>query len=191
MLRNGWVAERAGEFVSLRGRHIASWTGVEMALRDNAPGGAPQFDDPQVPCLQLLGLQASLQDGGVLSVTTYHDDDCFGLRSCLEAKLGDDNAPWEGIYRRRPLAELPAGAVGEVSVFADEGVIAEVRLEIGTRPLLLIAGELDETPAGALLFHRLDESVLVFTDPAATEAVPWTTSRRDLALIQADGPARR
>lgn len=70
-----------------------------------------------------------------------------------------------------------------MTVFADEGVLAEVHLRIDGRSLLLIAGELAETPAGtllftghqattSLLFHRLNESVLACTDPAAVERAP-------------------
>lgn len=62
-------------------------------------------------------------------------------------------------------------------------------LRIGGRPLLLVAGELEETVEGGLLFHRLDESVLVFTDTAAAGVVPWTTSRR--GLVRIDEGSRR
>lgn len=179
-----WVVARSRDFASLRGRRVESWVGVEMALRESVPGGGPQFDDPEVACLQLWGLQAFLDDGGVLSVTTHQDDDVFGLwpRPRPEPKI-QDGGLWDGIYRWRPLAELPTGKVEYVAAFLDEGLLAEVGLRIDARPLLLVAGELEETFGGGLLFQRLDESVLAFTDPAAAVHAPWTTSRRGLALI--------
>lgn len=171
------MAERAREFESWRGRRVLSWVGVEMALRENAAGGGPRFEDPEVPCLQLFGLQASLDDDSAPSVTTYQDDAEFGLRAWADARF-PDGEKWDGIYRWRALTELPLGQVEEVDVVVDEGVLAEVCLRIGARPLLLVAGELDETVAGGLSFHRLDESVLAFTDPGDAERVPWTPPRR-------------
>jgi hypothetical protein len=41
MARVGWTAEVAGAFTWLRGARVASWTGVEMALREEGPGGGP------------------------------------------------------------------------------------------------------------------------------------------------------
>ncbi|MEU3765048.1 hypothetical protein AB0E55_08300 [Amycolatopsis keratiniphila] len=56
------------------------------------------------------------------------------------------------------MAELPLAQVEHVAVFADEGVLAQAKPEIGERPLLLIAGALDEKDAKERLFHALDES---------------------------------
>ncbi|RZS44976.1 hypothetical protein EV193_101857 [Herbihabitans rhizosphaerae] len=160
------------EFASLRGRRVDAWDGVEMALRENGP----QFEDPRVPCLQLLSVRASLDDDSAVSVTTYQNDAVFGLVVRSEAQL--DEGHWDGIYRVRQLTELPTGRVEQVAVVVDEGVLAEVRLLIDARPLLLMAGELHETVTGDLVFHRLDESVLAFTDPAAADRVSWTPPRR-------------
>lgn len=173
------------ELVSLRGRRVESWVGVEMALWGPADddGSDPQFGGQEVPCLHLLGLQASLDHGGVVSVRTGQDDCFFGLLPSMEAEFAEGGSVWEGIYRWRPLTELPTGHVEDVAVLAAEGVLAEVHLRIGGQPLLLIAGELDGTPADGLLLHRLDDSVLAFTDLAAVEHASWTWPRSDLALI--------
>ncbi|MGB3437256.1 MAG: hypothetical protein WBA97_00780 [Actinophytocola sp.] len=192
MTRDDWVAEGSREFASLRGRRIDSWVGVEMALREDVAGSGPQFSEPAVPCLQLWGLQASLNDGSALSVGSYQDDACFGLWTDQEREFQDklrDRGLWDGIYRWRPLTELPTGQVDQVAVFVDEvdGVLAEVALRIGGRPLLLIAGELWETSEGGLEFHRLDESVLVFTDPAAAGHLDWIPSRQGLVRIHDSG----
>ncbi|MFE3782629.1 hypothetical protein ACFXPA_31130 [Amycolatopsis sp. NPDC059090] len=164
-----WVVERAQDFDSLRGRRIESWAGVKMALREDGPDGGPQFADPAVPCLQLWGMQAHLDDGRTLSVLTYQDDDLFGLwpQRRPDPRL-ENRERWDGIYRWTALNELPTGLVEDVVVFAEEGVLAEVDLRVGGRPLVLVAGELIEDWT-RLVFNRLDESVLVFTDPAAAE----------------------
>ncbi|MGW7538178.1 hypothetical protein [Amycolatopsis sp. NPDC054798] len=170
-----WVVERAQDFDSLRGRHIESWAGVEMALREEGPDGRPQFTDPAVPCLQLWGMQAYLDDGRALGINCYQDDDLFGLwpRRRPDPRF-ENREHGDGIYRWTALAELPTGQVEDVVVFAEGGVLAEVDLRVGGQPLLLVAGELIEHETG-LSFNRLDESVLVFTDPAAAARVDGST----------------
>ncbi|WP_219150398.1 hypothetical protein [Amycolatopsis sp. TNS106] len=49
---------------------------------------------------------------------------------------------------------------------------------IETRPLALVAGELEETHDRGPTFQRLDESVLAFTDLVAIERVPWSAARQ-------------
>lgn len=146
-----------------------------MALREEGPDGGPQFTDPAVPCLQLWGMQACLDDGRALRILTYQDDDLFGLwpHRRPDPRL-ENRAGWDGIYRWTALSELPTGPVADVAVFAEEGVLAEVDLRVGGRPLVLVAGELIEDWT-RVVFSRLDESVLVFTDPAAAERVEWST----------------
>jgi hypothetical protein len=124
-----WRADRAREFAELRGRHVTSWIGVEFALREDVPGIGPQFHDPQVPCLQLSGLQAMLDDGGLFTVGTY------------EHYVRDAVC---GLWRHQEF-DGRIQEVDEVTVYGDEGVLAEVLLVIGGRPLLLMAGELYET----------------------------------------------
>lgn len=182
MARGGWVAERAREFDQLRGQKIAAWTGVEMALREETAAGGPQFEDPAVPCLQLLILGASLDDGTFVTIDTYQDDITWGLwRRRAASDYSADWAGMTGIYRMRTLSELPTGEVDGVSTFLDEGVLAEVVLHIQGQSLLLMAGELYEYPQERLVFKRCDESVLVFTEPSAAESVDWVPERRELA----------
>ncbi|WP_134662951.1 MULTISPECIES: hypothetical protein [unclassified Amycolatopsis] len=177
MTHTEWLVERAQDFDSLRGRSIESWAGVEMALWEEGPDGDPQFTDPSVPCLQLWGAQAHLDDGRALMIGTYQDDDLFGLWPHRRADPRFANRElWDGIYRWTALSELPTGPVEDVVVFAEGGVLAEVGLRVGGRPLVLVAGELVEY-AARLRFCRFDESVLVFTDPDAAERVGWSTPR--------------
>ena len=129
-----WLADRAREFVSLRGRRVDSWIGVEFALREDVPGVGPQFHDPQVPCLQLWGLQAVL-DGSLFSIGTYQRDCAWGLWQHqwdeFEGKL-QDAGRWDENRgtRWRSLSELPTGQIGEVTVRTDsaDSVLAEVLL---------------------------------------------------------------
>ncbi|MCX2947474.1 hypothetical protein [Lentzea sp. NEAU-D7] len=184
------LADWAREFADLRGRHVTSWVGVEWALREDVPESGPHvFHDPEVPCLQLWGLQAVFDDGGVFSVCTFDHDTLSGLWRNrdpeFEAKLRNARMwgePGHGT-RWRTLSELPAGEVEQVTCYADEDVLAEVLLEIGGRPLLLMAGELYETWTDELDFHRLDESVLAFTDPEAAGRISWNPARRALREV--------
>lgn len=156
-----------------------------MALRENYQDSGPQFRDAEVPFLQMLEINASLQDGGAFVISTYQDDDEFGLSPQAQAKDRCDSTTWDGIFRRVQLAELPTGVVEHVSVFVDAGVLAEVELRIGgLRPLLLIAGEAEETPSGSLHIIRRDESVLVFTDPDDALRVAWMPPREQLTLVR-------
>ncbi|MFC3382603.1 hypothetical protein [Couchioplanes azureus] len=165
------------EFDRLRGRHVTSWSGVEMALRDEAPdGGGPQFEDPAISCLQMLIVGVGFGDGPLLTVHTYQDDDVCGLR--MGANADYLSAEWTGIYRLRDLSMLPTGEIEEVSVVLDEGVVAEVVLRVRGRPVVLMAGEAYEVGGDRLRLVRLDESVLVFTDLAAVESVDWHPERR-------------
>jgi hypothetical protein len=119
-----------------------------MAVRQDTEDRGPLFEDPQLPCLQLWSLDVERND-----------------------------RQWHGIYRWRALAELPIGHVDHVSVFLDDRVVAEVLLRIGRQPLLLVAGEVYETFGEELRIHRLDESVLAFTDPDAATSITWVPAR--------------
>jgi hypothetical protein len=161
--RTDWLNERVREFTALRGRTVHTWTGVEMAFFEDPP----RFEDPRAPFLQLVTLDATL-DGEVFSIVTYQDDDRWGLWTQPPGRGGGN-----GIYRERHLPELPTGRIDDVTVRLEHDVLAEVLFRIGSRPLLLLAGEAYEDWGGNLYFCRLDESVLAFTDPAAADTIPW------------------
>ncbi|GAA0454015.1 hypothetical protein Aca07nite_66600 [Actinoplanes capillaceus] len=176
MIEN-WLRDQAAVFLALRGRVVGSWQGVEMAVR-GGDEGEPEYEGPDVPCLQLLLLDAVMADGAAVSIDTYQNDCYFGLWAKPQARCeGDD---WGRGYRRRALTELPTGPVEEVSVYLDGEILAEVSLRIAGRELLLVAGESDEDWSGELTWRRLDESVLVFTDPEAVAKVRWVPDRERL-----------
>ncbi|GAA3006666.1 hypothetical protein [Actinokineospora diospyrosa] len=169
-----WEVERAREFAALRGRRVESWVGEEFALRENFEGNGPQFEDPEVPFVQMNGLQANLDHGEAFSITDYQSDDAWGLFPWPGAHY--EYRPADGIYRWRPLPELPTGDVDEVVVLADAetGLLAEVHLVIGGNLLALVSGEVIERGNGTVDIVRLDECVLVFTNPDDIDRVPWS-----------------
>ncbi len=164
MARADWLNERVREFTALRGRTVRTWTGVEMAFFEDPP----RFEDPRAPFLQLLNLDATL-DGEALSIVTYQDDDAWGLWTQPPGRYREQR---RDLPRTAP-AELPTGRIDDVTVRLEHGILAEVLLHVGSRPLLLLAGEAYEERGDNLYFCRLDESVLAFTDPAAAATVPW------------------
>ncbi|GIE86007.1 hypothetical protein [Actinoplanes regularis] len=175
MHRGDWLTDQIRKFDQLRGRRIESWTGVEMALREDV-GGSPRFEDATVPFLQLAPLTARLDDGTFFTVDTDQGDRSWGLLPNPGAP-GTSTDPG-GIFRLRSLPELPLGEVDAVSAFLDDDVLAEVLIRIQGRSLLLMAGEVYEQWDGGLSFVRHDESVLVFTDPSAAESIDWLPERR-------------
>jgi hypothetical protein len=76
--RDSWTADKVREFERLRGQWITSWTGIEMALREEGAAGGPQFTDPAVPCLQMLFLGPSLGEGALATIDTCQADASSG-----------------------------------------------------------------------------------------------------------------
>ena len=173
-----WVRAQATGFAAVQGRIVRCWSGVEMAVHDGK--GLPGFGGAEVPCLQLWALRAVTADDAAVGITTYQDDDLFGL--AIAPGVGFDGDLGRG-YRLRTLTELPTGTVDDVAVLLDRDVIAEVHLQLGDRHLFLVAGEVHEDQTGAFVWHRLDESVLAFTDPDALARMSWMPTRGPLRHI--------
>jgi len=140
-----------------------------------------EFGRPDVPCLQLLTLNMTLATDSPLSVTTYQDNDAFGLTIDIFTGAPTE-APGPG-YRSRALPELPTGQIEEVAAYLDGDLLAEVGLRVAGQELLLIAGEAHEEQSGRLVWHRLDESVLVFPRPSDADAMSWTPIRDPLRFV--------
>jgi hypothetical protein len=176
-----WVAKQISAFGQFAERRVASFEGIEMAIIEDEGAGVPRFHDERVPCLQFAVLYVRFDDGMIAEVGTYQDDDEFRLSvEWLEAP--PRASAWEGIFRFRAVPELPAGLVHSVTTSTnDRGNLSYVSLFIAQREIRLVAGEIEESRDGSLLFRRDDESVLVFANAADVTAVPWT----------ADGHGRR
>ncbi len=168
----GWLSEQITEFKGLTGRVVESWRGIEMALREYTTNG-PQFSDPNVPCLQLVQLEATLDGDDCRTIDTYQDDACFGLRLAIPHLHGQE---WAGIYRESELS-LPIGRIDAATVRLDTGTLAEVTLSIGSVSILLMAAEINERNNGSFEWHRFDESVLVFPEPADADQIEWIPPR--------------
>lgn len=179
-----WAQQQASAFLALQGHVIRSWQGIEMAVRGEDPHF--EFGGPDVPCLQLHTLRVMLAGDSALAVATYQDDDGFGLaidtcNSCSDKEAGAG-------YRLRALPELPTGQVQEVSACLDDDLLAEVTVRVNGKDLLLVAGEAYEDHSGELVWHRLDESVLVFARPGDVEAMSWMPARRPLNFVNRRRP---
>jgi len=163
---------------SLYGATVIAWHGVEMAMRDTAPNGRPQFDVEEVECLQLWRLDLELADSTIVTVSTYQSDDLWGLQFKRQAEIAGFES--DGIFRHRMLSELPTGEIEAVTVrrAVPRLDVAEIVLEIAGQEVTLLAGEIEEQVSGRLAFRWMDESVLVFTDPVAIESTSWTPYRR-------------
>ncbi|WP_165857217.1 hypothetical protein [Marinobacter sp. JSM 1782161] len=158
-----FVATQVAEFQKLVGLRVVDWHGVEMALREWGPDGLPSFMEPSVPFLQLLVLHARLELDEQLEISTYQNNDNWGLMLTRLPSSSGFRADHEGIFRTRSLAELPSGSIDSVQVFRDfAGDIERINLVVAGSFLSLIAGEVYENPDGSLQVQvGGDESVLV------------------------------
>jgi hypothetical protein len=168
------------KFMSLRGKRVLSWSGIETALFEEGPDGAPQFEVEGVPFMQLGVLYLALEDSVVMCIGTAEN----GYGGCgLSASVGGrrsvlpvgSDSPSSGIDREADLRSMPKCRVSEVDLrFSDAGDISEVLFIFeDDRRILLIAGEAYPRWDGGLDFHRDDESVLLFTNPSDAATLQW------------------
>jgi hypothetical protein len=177
-----WLTAKVEEFRELRGCSLRWWDGIEDGHARRPGRCLPKFSEPDLPCLQMWGLRATMEDGGVATFSTYQDDTLFGLTVGHQGGGRNSGSGVQGIYRSRALPELPRGPIQAVAVYLDHGVVAEVEMRVGDRALLLIAGEAEENDGGRLTWHRLDESILVFFDRSIANGMVWIPDRGGLSL---------
>lgn len=166
-----WVELQTTFLRTLTGCEVVRWQGIEMALREAGPSGIPDWRDASAPFLQLYRLDAVLADGREISITTYQNDDRWGLYwtdALPMSRLRRDEP--NGIFRLPGLDTLPKGKIRAVSVVLDEGDIAAVTLDVAGRNVRLWAGEVYEQNDGSLQVVPMDESVLVQVDGRHPEA---------------------
>ena len=160
-----WIEEQIASFHSLSGKCVTQWHGIEMALREADENGLPVFRDSSIPFLQLLELNLTFVDNSTASITTYQNDDRFGL--CYEGGSLTSRNLWDepnSIYRLSLFDTLPTGQIQDVSVSLNEGDIEEVKLKIEKQEIRLCAGEVYEEFDGSLRIVIMDESILVQVD---------------------------
>lgn len=167
-----WVQNQIDRFRRLQGQMVAGYTATEMALRESSASGAPQFEDPDVPFLQLVVLHLLLADESVVEIATHQDDDAFGLRFRSARRPLVSGA--DGIYRTRRLEGLPIGQIRDIDTRCSaRGNIRAVHLRFANGEIVLAAGEAVEDADGRLRFCLDDESVLLFRRPCDFESVSW------------------
>ncbi|MFE7508248.1 hypothetical protein [Promicromonospora sp. NPDC057488] len=181
--RFGWPQANIAQALSWAGREVGRWWGPEWPLDGSdagtfAEGKTYAAPDAEASSFAWLGLAL---DTGDVQVTTYQDDAYFGL--CFEPQPRNalaDNDP--RYYRLHESLALPVGRIEQVTVAIDrttlddpmsDVVLAETTLVVGGRPVPLIAAE----NYGPDEWHRLDESVVVLSDPDAVDRIGWLPPR--------------
>jgi hypothetical protein len=174
-----WIQEQVNAAEALIGAIVLRWNAVEMAIRETGPTGDAAFTDPSVPCLQLFSLTLDLVGDVRARIGIYQNDVVFGLSVSRDEPALVQQGVWDGIYRQRMLDELPTGRVDRVRPFLADvsGDLAEIEITVAGSPVLLIAGEIEETWTDGLKWLWLDESILVFKPPELADKIEWAMKR--------------
>ena len=188
---NPFMQSIVERFEALRDAEISGWSGVEMALSEGREDGEI-WEDPSVPCLQLLFIDVAHADGTRSKITTVQLDDIWGLCVDNPSKGMESDAHWDGIYRKSALSCLPSGRVKNVDVEILDGVIAGVGFLIGESHVQIFAGEVYEECDGNFRIVKLDESVLVRMDGKHPRIDGSATPNKDVsAFSTTDGDSER
>lgn len=165
-----WIRSQRVHFEQLLNSNVDEWQAIEMALNEASTPEALVWHDKSVPMLQLLALFA-LVDSQWIRISTYQDDDEFGLsiesilsspqELCQWADQNDETS----IFRWRRPCELPTGRISQPEVKQnDRNNIATVEFKIQGRLIRLAAGEVYENQDQSFDIKLMDESVLVQVD---------------------------
>ncbi|QIK73567.1 hypothetical protein G7070_16460 [Propioniciclava coleopterorum] len=174
----------------LDGQVVVDWWANEMALWEDYSGRGPRYDAPEFPVLQTTGLVAGLECGLGWGLKPSQTTESFELRPISEVPeaqvIERRETSVNGIFRSRQLTELPVGRVRDVTVgfvhdivtldarIGGETLVSEIRCTVGGQPLVFLSGEAEEQQNDSLVFKRLDNAVLIFTDPTAVDTLPWS-----------------
>ena len=165
-----WTHFQRVNFEQLLNSNIDEWRAMEMALNEASTPEALIWYDKSVPMLQLLALFAHV-DNQWLRISTYQDDDEFGLSIEPIPRAPQESDQWAGqvgntsIFRWRMACELPTGKISQVTVKQnDRNNIAIVELKIQSHLIQLAAGEVHEKQDQSFDVRFMDESVLVQVD---------------------------
>lgn len=171
-----WLEARRSAFRGLRGRSVSAWFGADFAFYERGPEEAPGpcFTHPEIACRQLSYLDLRI-GGDTFRVCALQNDDSWSLGiDAVEAGPVGTAEPNSIYGPRRPLA-LPSGRIDEVTLgLDDDGAVLDVELSFAAEaPVLLRAAEFHEEayPAGRWVIG--DESILVFRDRRARDALAW------------------
>lgn len=165
-----WTDRQHALWHGLRGRTVEAWVAAEMAVREIASDGKPQWHDPTVPFLQLGRLDAVLEQDARHSIVTCQSIDEWELAILdlppLQIPDPGEEHDEASIYRTRALPELPLGVISDIRVQTDDkGLVIEIQLEISSQhTVTLIPAEVLEERDGTLRIVHQDESILVQVD---------------------------
>ena len=171
-LKARWTEQQVARLKSLRGLFISKWGGMEAAVREVGLNGLPQWYDRSVQALQLTWLEIILSDGTVSLISTYQNDDLFGLgvndellAYTIQYGARSPSSNPNSIHRYRELPELPVGEISEVDLTLNEyGDIADIRMRIKHHEVILLAAEVSEEWDGSLRIRTMDGCILVQVD---------------------------
>lgn len=165
-----WIESQLSSFRSLDESSLSEWQIVEMALNEAATSDALVWYEQSVPMLQLLTLFVHV-DSQWKQISTYQDDDEFGLSIDAVMSIPDESRRWPdvngepSIFRWRVADELPTGQLSNVLVQQnDRGNIETVEFQIQDRMIQLKPGEVYENDDNQFDVKFMDESVLVQVD---------------------------
>jgi len=137
-----------------------------MAVRENSEHEAPDWYSDEIPMLQFERIYIELKGNDPVSLTTYQNDDGWGLYLIDGVEKTRLVSSGENcIFRERDIIELPKGMISSARVSCDSnGEIAELILVIGANSISFKAGEVYEELDDSLRVIYMDESVLVQVD---------------------------
>lgn len=176
---SGWVAGQVAAARSMEGAYVHRWEAEEWPVIADDPEDGVRREAPPLPCLQLSYLVMRLDDGPPVRITTYQNDDIFGLAVARRDPPDLAVGPHEPVTSRT-LDELPTGPITAVQVHLCDTTddVAEIEVTVGSTTLVIVAGEVDLDQDDQLRWYWLDESVLVFTSTIDADAVQWVTPRQ-------------
>lgn len=174
--RTNWLATNVAALLALSGHLVDQWSGPE----ERTDGSADEYATEKAVAVPFAWLALTL-DVGEAEIASYQDDAYFGLRLAPSPQRRI-SAYDSGYFRIHGRLDLPTGVIESVTLVLDttvmggegsDAVIAEMMLRVDGQPVALIAAE----SYGPGEWHRLDESVVVLRDLAASDRIRWIPAR--------------
>lgn len=186
---HGWITKNISAALLLASSRVTGWEGEEWALESGADDEPLEWAASGSGRTPLLWLRALGADRDIF-ITTYQDDDLFGLNFLWAS---DRPLPESDTGSLRSRSDLPllTGPINKVEVVFDttvhsrggRGMLSEVLLHGETSSSLLIAAEAYSRDDWRLY----DESVVVLPDATTADMLDWHPPRRKWRPTQTPG----